>query len=126
MRPHFHGGARLTMLFLETVDKVRRNVCFIANLLRVVPGFVLFVSAHKKTNYQIQTYFWDRQLLTLVVEISAQPEIFFGEVGTQFRRHHSTFFAQAVQTFGSNFGYQIWPPNCPPPIWVANLRPFSG
>ena len=103
--------------------------CFSKLLIRCVEMYVssqtflgLFLALYclfqrtKKTNYQIQTYFWDRQLLTLVVEISAQPEIFFGEVGAQFRRHHSTFFAQAVQTFGSNFGYQIWSPKLEPKI----------
>ena len=104
------------MLFLETVDKARRNVCLIANLLRVVPGFVLFVSAHKNPNYQIQTYFWDRQLLALVVEISAQLEFFFSRNRSPISRAPSTFCVQALQTFGSSFGYQIWSPKLEPKI----------
>ena len=111
MRPHFHEEARLTMLFLETVDKARRNVCLIANLLRVVPGFELFVSTHKNPNYQIQTYFWDRQLLALVVEISAKLEIFFHEIGTQFRGHLPHFackhFKLLLSVLGTKFGPEI-------------------
>ena len=76
MRPPLSWGSQAHELFLETIDKAHRNVCLIENLLRVVSGFILFASAHKNPNYQIQTYFWDRQLLTLIVEISAQPEFF--------------------------------------------------
>ena len=112
--PHFHGGARLTMLFLEIIDKAHRNVCLIENLLKVVSGFILFASAHKNPNYQIQTYFWDRQFLTLIVEISAQPEFFLAKSEPNFEGTFPPFsrklFKLLVPILGTKFGPQNWNP----------------
>ena len=112
MRPPLSWGSQAHELFLETIDKAHRNVCLIENLLRVVSGFILFASAHKNPNYQIQTYFWDRQFLTLIVEISAQPEFFLAKSEPNFEGTFPPFsrklFKLLVPILGTKFGPQNW------------------